>query len=92
MPSEVNFQEVGRLSNLQHSETMKQQITLCLRKSKINEIFQKYDTEHFLKPSIHLHKNRRTCTIIFWLTDLHETKKRGNVRKSSIKKSRKYTS
>ena len=24
------------------------------------------------------HKNRRICTIILWLTDLHEAKKHGN--------------
>ena len=33
----------------------------------------------FQKPSIDLHKNRRICTIIFWLTNLHEAKQRGNV-------------
>ena len=56
---------------------MKQQITLG--KGKTKEIFQKYDTVYFSKPSIDLLKNRRICMIIFWLTDLHEAKKRGNV-------------
>ena len=61
---------------LQHSETMKQQITPGLGKSKRN---QKYDTVHFSKPNIDLHKNGCICTIIFWLTDLHEGKKCDNV-------------
>ena len=39
---------------------MKQQMTPGLGKNK----FQKYDTVHFSKPNINLHKNRRIRTII----------------------------
>ena len=33
----------------------------------------------FQSPVTDLHKTRRICAIIFWLTDLHEAKKCGNV-------------
>ena len=50
---------------MRHSDKMKQQITPVIGKTKggISDI----------------HKNRRICTIILWLTDLHEAKKCGNV-------------
>ena len=53
---------------------LKQQITPGLGKTKgdISEI-------HIRCTSIDLDTNRRIFTIIFWLTHLHEAKKRGNV-------------
>ena len=57
---------------------------------KLKEIFQKYDTVHFSKPSIDiLHKSRRTCTIIFFGSQPCTKPKS---RQCCIKKSWKHTS
>ena len=48
--------------------------TLNYAPRSLKEVFQEYDTVHFWKPSIDLHKSRCTCTIIFFASALHEAK------------------
>ena len=72
---------------LRHSETMKQQITPGLEKTKGD--ISEYNTVYFSKPSVDLHKSRRTCTILFLAHRLAQSQK---TRQCCIKKSVKHTS